>query len=184
MIALDPSGYVRQPWKNGGGVSEEIAARREGEGWEGLVWSFSRTGFSGRARFSDLSGVARVLVLASGAAFTLRALDAGADIAVEPAAPVAFDGGRRLEAATGGAVEVVNLMGRIGHVSIAMALAGETDGPREVRANVVLLHAAFGPVRLAQGLLAAGGTWLFDEGRATVAVRTGRVLVGTVTDPA
>ncbi len=75
-------------------------------------------------------------------------------------------------------------MGRIGHVSIAMALAGETDGPREVRANVVLLHAAFGPARLAQGLLAAGGTWLFDEGRATVAVRTGRVLVGTVTDPA
>jgi environmental stress-induced protein Ves len=45
-IRLDPQSYRRTPWKNGGGVTVDIAdATRRGRAgrWSGMLWRFGRT---------------------------------------------------------------------------------------------------------------------------------------------
>ncbi len=187
VIALNPADYHRQPWKNGGGVSELIASAHEpgaAAAWQGLAWSFSRTGFQGPSAFSDLSGFERIQLLASGRGLRLRALDSGPDIPLTPGIPVRFDGGRRLEGAPDGPVEVVNLMGRTGRVTLAMTLAGPGDGPRRFDGGTVLVHAPFGPVLLRAGTdrheLGKGWTLRADEAEVGIEVLEGRALVATI----
>jgi len=201
VIALDPSGYRRQPWKNGGGVSEEIVARRERDsaGWQDLVWSFSRTSFAGPLHFSDLAGFQRMLVLVDGIGLLLRAWDDGDDIEVPRWVPISFDGGRMLEGVPAGRVDVVNLMGRADRVHLSMTIIGESND-YAFEGDVVLLHAAFGRVGLGHDLLLPhhwaedgrwddymsngvprGGTLLFDEGLAKFFLLGGQALVATIT---
>ena len=70
LTALDPAGYRHMPWKNGGGVTIDIAASMlpgfEPGSWEGIIWRFSRTAIVTPGAFSDLSGYDRQLVLVSG----------------------------------------------------------------------------------------------------------------------
>jgi hypothetical protein len=152
MILLDPTTYRRTPWKNGGGVSVEIAAQHDpalGKGWSGLVWSVSRTGFEATSPFSDLAGTDRIIAVIAGRGLVLRARDGGADVVVGPPFnPAAFDGGRRLDGVPDGPVSVANVMGRRGHVRIGMRFlqAGQAG---HFAPDVLLLHACAGPVTLA-----------------------------------
>lgn len=142
MRLLAPATYRRQPWKNGLGESVEIAAERDGdgEGWNGLVWSLSRTGFDRPSRFSDLTGIDRIITVVRGSGLTLRALDGGADIAVPPLVPTAFDGGRALEGIPDGPIEVVNLMGRQGRVRIGAAVLDDSATDLRIVADHALLY--------------------------------------------
>lgn len=146
MKVLAPDGYVRQPWKNGLGVSVEIAAERDADGWDGLVWSLSRTGFDRPSHFSDLAGIDRIITVVRGSGLTLRAWDGGDDIAVPPFVPTSFDGGRVLEGVPHGPIEVVNLMGRRGQVRIGATLLDDNGPGLHVTAGRALLHACDGPV--------------------------------------
>lgn len=73
---LDPAGYRRTPWKNGGGVTIDIAAAyRPGAaagGWDGMLWRFGRTRIEQPGPFSDLSGYDRILAVVEGSGLVLH----------------------------------------------------------------------------------------------------------------
>ena len=75
ITTLDPAGYRYMPWKNGGGVTVDIAVTMlpgfAAGSWEGIVWRFSRTAIVTPGAFSDLSGYDRQLALVSGEGLVL-----------------------------------------------------------------------------------------------------------------
>jgi len=124
ITRLDPASYRRTPWKNGGGITVDIAeAYREGAtpgAWEGMIWRFGRTAITTPGPFSDLSGCDRLQAVVAGQGLVLVAPDHEIDVR-RPFVPVRFAGETpivsRLEA---GAVEVVNLIGDRSAVAIDM----------------------------------------------------------------
>ena len=132
IIVLDPAGYRRTPWKNGGGVTIDIAdAWREGVApgaWDGMVWRFGRTAITAPGPFSDLSGFDRVLTVVVGSGLILAAPDREIDVR-QPFVPVRFAGETRIESRLeAGPVEVVNLIGDRSAVGIDVRIleAGQT----------------------------------------------------------
>jgi environmental stress-induced protein Ves len=181
MILLDPAGYTRQPWKNGLGVSVEIAAERDGEGWEGLVWSFSRTGFAVPSAFSDLRGIDRIIAVVEGSGLTLRALDRGESLSARPLQPLGFDGGRKFEGVPDGPLRVCNLMGRRGRVRIAMRFVMSGAPRQTAKGGIVLMHACQGEVHLADGtVLPAEWTRRHEADPVELGVLSGVLLVATI----
>ncbi|MFD8985614.1 HutD family protein [Streptomyces sp. NPDC059564] len=59
------------PWKNGGGVTREIAARPEGAGTADFAWRISLAEVAADGPFSEFPGVDRTLTLAEGAGMDL-----------------------------------------------------------------------------------------------------------------
>jgi environmental stress-induced protein Ves len=115
ITPLDPERYVRTPWKNGGGVTVDIA-------FEGDVWRFSRTPITQAGPFSDYTGFDRLQVLISGRGLVLKTPAGEIDVR-RPFQPVRFAGETpivsRLEA---GPVEVINLMGERGRVALDLVV--------------------------------------------------------------
>lgn len=178
ITRLDPSRYVRTPWKNGGGVATDIA-------FHGDTWRFSRTPITVAGPFSDYTGFDRVQVLVAGSGLVLQTPEGDIDVR-RPFEPVRFAGETpvvsRLEA---GPVEVINLIGERSQVSLDLAVltAGETQrlGPA--------LHIAYCPagsavLRLQDGEydLPADGGLRIDEASGTVATcSAGRIVLGSIT---
>ncbi|WP_044042687.1 HutD/Ves family protein [Caballeronia insecticola] len=80
-----------RPWKNGGGVTREIAAGPPGASMEAFAWRLSLADVAADGAFSTFPGVDRVLVLLDGAGMRLteasghvHALDAPLAIARFP----------------------------------------------------------------------------------------------------
>ncbi|MDR6874668.1 environmental stress-induced protein Ves [Bosea sp. BE125] len=111
---LPPESFRRTPWKNGGGVTIDIAdAYREGAtpgSWEGMIWRFGRTSIVAPGPFSDLTGYERLQLVIAGSGLVLETPAGEIDLR-RPFKPVRYDGGTpiisRLE---NGPVEVVNLI--------------------------------------------------------------------------
>src|SRR3954471_5006250 len=84
LTALDPTGYRHMPWKNGGGVTTDIAVSMfpgfASGHWEGIVWRFSRTAIVTPGAFSDLSGFDRELALVAGKGLVLETADGDIDV--------------------------------------------------------------------------------------------------------
>ncbi len=62
---------VASPWKNGGGVTREIAVHPPGAGFDDFLWRVSVADVERSGPFSRFSGVERTLVLLSGAGMLL-----------------------------------------------------------------------------------------------------------------
>lgn len=114
LTPLSPESFRSKPWKNGGGVTVDIAdACRPGAdptGWEGMVWRLGRTAIVQPGPFSDLTGYERLQAVIVGSGLVLDGADGEIDLR-QPFRPVRYDGGiplvSRLE---NGPVEVVNLI--------------------------------------------------------------------------
>ncbi len=122
ITPLDASQYVRTPWKNGGGVTTDIA-------FEGDVWRFSRTPITAPGPFSDYTGFDRLQVLISGSGLVLQTPDGEIDVR-RPFQPVRFAGETPIESRLEcGPVEVVNLMGERRRVRLGLTVldAGKTQ---------------------------------------------------------
>ena len=176
VTPLDPARYRRVPWKNGGGVSVDIA-------WEGETWRFGRTPIPVAGPFSDYTGEDRLQVLVAGRGLVLETPDGEIDVR-QPFRPVRFAGETpivsRLEA---GPVEVVNLIGERARVQLDLAVlrAGERH---DLGAGRHIAYCAAGPasVRLgdrAYDLPADGGLDIEDAG-GPLACTAGIVVVGSV----
>ncbi|MBY0323918.1 MAG: HutD family protein [Reyranella sp.] len=177
IIPLDPAGYVRTPWKNGGGVTTDIA-------FDGDVWRFSRTPITAAGPFSDYSGFDRLQVLVAGAGLVLQTPTGEIDVR-RPFRPVRFTGETpivsRLEA---GPVEVINLMGERSKVGIDLAIleAGQQQrlGPG--------IHIAYCPEGQAILQLAgetrdlqANGSVRIENIDDVATCRAGRIVLGSIT---
>jgi environmental stress-induced protein Ves len=115
VTRLDPRAYRRTPWKNGGGVTVDIADAYapgvEPGAWHGMLWRVGHTRIVAGGPFSDLAGYDRILTVIGGRGLLLD-IEHGATLDVrEPFRPVRFRGEdrivSRLEA---GPVRVLNLL--------------------------------------------------------------------------
>ncbi len=134
VTALPPAGFRRAPWKNGGGVSVDIAeAFHPGHApgdWAGMLWRFGRTAIVAPGPFSDLAGYDRMQVVVGGSGLVLDT-PAGAIDVRRPFVPVRFPGeigiASRLEC---GPVAVVNLIADRAQFEIDLIVL--TDGVERV----------------------------------------------------
>lgn len=175
---LDPAHYVTTPWKNGGGVTVDIAV-------EGDVWRFGRTPIVAPGPFSDYRGFDRVQVLVTGSGLVLKTPNGEIDVR-EPFRPVHFAGETpivsRLEA---GPVEVVNLIGDRAKVGIDIRVL-------EAGHDLILgagTHIAYSPGEPAtidvQGasydIATDHGLRIERDGLTVVIGTAGRVLLASIT---
>ena len=122
ITLLEPGQYHRTPWRNGGGVTVDIAVVTDKDG---DVWRFGRTPIVAAGPFSDYRGFDRVQALVAGSGLVLATPDGEIDVR-QPFRPVRFAGETpivsRLEA---GPVEVVNLIGHRAKVRIDLRVLDE-----------------------------------------------------------
>jgi environmental stress-induced protein Ves len=103
---------VAAPWKNGGGVTREVAAVPEQAGLDSFVWRVSIADVAQAGPFSRFAGIDRTLVLLSGAGMML-------DEIAEP------ENGREGEAASSGVANVAKTHALTQPLDLAR-FAGET----------------------------------------------------------
>jgi hypothetical protein len=173
ITPLDPAGYRRTPWKNGGGVTVDIAEHED-------AWRFGRTPITAPGPFSDYSGFDRAQVLVAGRGLVLQTPDGEIDVRT-PLKPVVFAGETpivsRLES---GPVEVVNLIGNRAKVRVDLQVlhAGAAMGRS---AGTHIVYTAHGSATLAiDGAvhrLAADHALRLDVGSPTMVACTGGVLL-------
>jgi environmental stress-induced protein Ves len=103
-----------QPWKNGAGLTREIAF--DGTDAVAFDWRISVAEFARDAPFSAFPGIARCITLLQGAGMRLRSHDGNVDHALTtPFAPFEFSGDVALNATlAGGACSDFNVMTRRG----------------------------------------------------------------------
>lgn len=176
FLLRTPSDARRLPWRNGRGVTEELAigpagATFERDDWD---WRLSRAAVVEDGPFSVLPGVDRVLVLTEGAGLVLRHGADGTPTRLVPLVAHAFAGDAPTQAAlVAGPVRDLNVMTRRGRamasVEVVRAAAGAV--PRVVPAGDLLVHAVAGTVGVAVAGVAT--RWALAPGCTLVA--TGRV---------
>ena len=111
---LPASARLAQPWKNGGGVTREIAAHPPGADLASFDWRISTATVAAAGPFSRFPGVDRLLLVLEGA-LSLR-IDGAPPQLLRPEDPaLAFPGDIPVEAElTGGPVTDLNIMVRRG----------------------------------------------------------------------
>ncbi|MFM0170717.1 HutD family protein [Paraburkholderia sediminicola] len=166
---------VAAPWKNGGGVTREVAAFPEGAGLDAFVWRVSIADVAQAGPFSRFAGIDRTLVLLSGAGMLLDEADGAHGMkthSLTQALDMArFTGEAQIDARlVDGATRDFNLMVR------RDAAQGEVEvwrgaTQRTLSADAVLLYCAEGSVSVTPGdaqalSLATGDTLRFDTPNA------------------
>ena len=84
---IPPSQFVTTRWKNGGGLTHEIARDREGDDWH---WRLSIADVASDGPFSVFKGYARILTVIEGAGLALHTPEG--TLHALPLQPVAFSG--------------------------------------------------------------------------------------------
>ena len=152
LVRLAPAGYRRTPWKNGGGVTVDIADSYEPGavpgGWDGMIWRLGRTRIERPAPFSDLAGNDRILTVIGGRGLRLRAANGRMLDATEPFRPVRFPGEWPIVSELeDGPVEVLNLMAdrAKARIDVTFPAVGEAFA---LEAGIGVLYAPAGPVEV------------------------------------
>lgn len=106
MRVYKRSDLIETPWKNGGGITRNIAALMDGEA---TVWRLSMADVSTAGPFSSFAGLTRVLTVIEGSGMILHGPDAS--LRADFAQPVTFDGASAIVAElTEGPLRDFNLM--------------------------------------------------------------------------
>lgn len=85
LQVLGPADFVKMPWKNGQGVTTELAvARRAGE--DGFDWRISTATVANPGPFSVFAGIDRSLAIVRGGALTLN-VEGRPDVTLTPRTP-------------------------------------------------------------------------------------------------
>lgn len=152
---------VAAPWKNGGGVTREVAAYPQGASLDTFLWRLSIADVAQAGPFSRFEGIDRTLVLLSGAGMLLDEANGPTHALTQPLDLACFAGETAIDARlVDGATRDFNLMVRRG------AAKGEVEvwrvdaeaGSRplyELSADVVLLFCATGSLEVSLGDAAA-----------------------------
>ena len=114
---LDPRDFVRQPWKNGGGFTTELAVypSPQGEREQPFLWRVSIADIERPGPFSDFSGYERTIMLLEGDGMELS-FEGRPPVRIDAKhRPFVFDGGWKTSCRLlGGPVRDMNLMVRRG----------------------------------------------------------------------
>jgi environmental stress-induced protein Ves len=141
--------FQTTPWKNGGGVTHEIA--REERGGR-MAWRLSVAEVDTDGPFSRFDGMMRILTVIEGAGLELVTPDGV--IAAKPRAPVRFSGdlpveGRRID----GPVRDLNVIFDPGLIEARVAHLHEADGSAQAatRGRSFALYCLAGEIGLGEG---------------------------------
>lgn len=117
------------PWKNGGGVTVEIAVHPEGAGFDTFDWRVSLASVASDGPFSLFPAVDRTLTVLTGAGIDLT-VGGAAPVRLDPSvAPFAFPGDVAASATlVDGPIEDLNVMTRRGRMTHTVARRGLTAG--------------------------------------------------------
>ncbi|UPG86236.1 HutD family protein [Luteibacter aegosomatis] len=152
------------PWKNGLGITREIAVFPNGAGMDDFLWRASIADVDTASPFSVFPGIDRTIVLLEGDGFTMT-LDGEREHALtEPCVPFAFAGEARVEVRlANGATRDFNLMVRRGEAEgDILVLRG--PGTIDLDADIVLVYVAHGEGRANDRPIASGDTVFQPQG--------------------
>jgi environmental stress-induced protein Ves len=170
---------IATPWKNGGGVTREIAASPPGAGIDAFDWRVSIAEVSAGGPFSTFSGVDRFLTVIEGSGIRLEV--AGMEpVSLDTASPpYAFSGDAACGAElTGGPIRDLNVMVRRGvyRAGVRRLLVSDETAVDAVADQTLVV--AIDPLAFAGGerlaaedaLVVSRGTRLALDGRAARAL--------------
>lgn len=183
---LDPAAYRHVPWKNGGGVTTDIAGEylpgAEPGGWDGMVWRLSRTRIETPGPFSDLPGYDRLLAVIDGRGLMLHPKGRPPLDVRAPFQPVRFAGEWPIDSElTEGPVGVLNLLGDRTRISIDLSFVAAAEQTTLPPVPAILL--ALSPARLRlddQAISVPRDGAVRIAGPGTLAVDDGLVAVATL----
>lgn len=164
--AFDRAALQATPWRNGGGLTREIACVPPGAGLDGFDWRISIARIDRPGPFSEFTGVDRQITLLEGAGVLLRPQgEATAWRLDQPGRPLAFAGECPLWAdLLGGPCEDLNVMTRRTRCRSEVLLCSGEAPSRDL------------PAAPAGLLLAWRGDWQLQGGAQDRALPEGRGL--------
>lgn len=184
-MRLDPAAYRRTPWKNGGGITIDIAdAYAPGAqpgGWSGMLWRLGRTQIVEPGPFSDLTGYDRILTVIGGRGLVLEIAGGEALDVREPFRPVRFTGEDRITSRLeAGPVAVFNLMSDRQHAIDVTIMSGQ--GTRKLGAAINIVYAIEDSkvVLGGQAFVLKADEALRSDEAGQLAVRSGRVALASI----
>jgi environmental stress-induced protein Ves len=135
---LSADDYRRAPWRNGLGVSREVARAEDGSG--GARWLVSLTTIAADCPFSDYRGYDRVLTpLGDG---VLLAVGDAAPVQLAKLRPFAFSGDDRVECRlAAGPTDVINAMVARDWGSQSVTLLQAVQARFAIASPIAVLHA-------------------------------------------
>ncbi|WP_417809829.1 HutD family protein [Thioclava sp.] len=150
-----------QPWKNGGGLTWEIAAFPEGAGFEDMQWRLSMAEVASDGAFSAFAGIDRTLAVLSGAGMVLEFAQGGSIALDTSAPPLSFPGEAAIHARlTDGPILDLNIMTRRGAWAHRVERIATCDPLPDGTIAVVTRNQ---PVEIGDLVLHPGEVLLFDH---------------------
>jgi hypothetical protein len=164
------------PWKNGLGITREIAVEPSGATMDEFVWRVSIADVDTASPFSRFPGIDRTIVLLEGDGFTMR-LDGEREHALTtPCMPFAFAGEAAVEVTlAGGATRDFNLMVRRGlargaidvvHGPATLTLDSENALLYLVQGEAIIGDAVAAPVHAGDSVRGTGNVTLSAKATA------------------
>ena len=155
-----------QPWKNGAGLTREIAVGPRGAGHADFDWRISLAEVAADAPFSAFPGIDRCITLLRGAGMRLASSDGSVDHRLDqPLAPFRFSGSLALNATLiDGACSDFNVMTRRGAWSAEVAVVHAACELAD--ADVLLLLGIAGTWQIDAGATDHDAAWLLDPDAA------------------
>lgn len=184
---LKPADYERQPWRNGGGTTTELAIQRA-PGDDRWLWRVSIAEVARSGPFSDFGGHDRTIVLLDGDGMELAFEGHGTHRIDHPHQPFAFDGAWKADCRLlGGPVRDLNLIvdreRAHGSVAIHAAYGGEAFSiPADWALFLCLRGAVEVEVAGAKHVLHQGELLRIDEAHGTFCRLTEREPGSLVAD--
>ncbi|MFR9789085.1 HutD family protein [Streptomyces sp. MB22_4] len=168
---LRADGRPAAPWKNGGGLTREVAAAPDGAGTADFAWRVSLADVAQEGPFSRFEGVDRVITLVDGPGMVLT-VDGSAHSVAERYAPFAFPGDADTDCRLlGGPLVDLNVMTRRGRAGARVEiLRGRVALPAPAGATLLVV------VLEGSALLEAAGTALGRFDAALITGARGEVL--------
>jgi environmental stress-induced protein Ves len=186
MRVLRAADRIATPWKNGGGVTREVAVFPPGAAMDAFEWRVSLAEIAADGAFSTFPGVDRVLTVIEGQGLML---DVGGRLLALDAAspPLAFAGDAEVSARlTDGPIRDLNLMVRRGvwrARTRRLTVAGAAEVAAKGAATLVLALDALRIARPGGGIdLAPMDAVLLDQGNSNLSLEgRGRTLISEIT---
>lgn len=168
------------PWKNGGGITRELACFPHGAGLDDFVWRVSIADVGQSGPFSHFPGVERIIMLLAGGGMRLRFDDGSEHDLSTPLQPFRFRGEAHLQATLArGPSQDFNLMLRreLADGDIRVWRAATEVMPQD---GFVLFHCAAGAWQAGAQRIDRHATLLgpFDAGIRLCPLQPDSILVG------
>ncbi|WP_280821156.1 HutD/Ves family protein [Pseudaminobacter soli (ex Li et al. 2025)] len=137
--------HKRMPWKNGGGVTTEIAVSPDGASVDNFDWRLSMATVASGGPFSVFAGIDRTLAVLDGDGLSLTVEGMGTTNLTTGSAPLPFPGDAPTGAELlGGTVTDLNIMtrrGRLAHTMRRLDLDGTLELSTTAPELIIFCHA-------------------------------------------